>query len=745
MSAGIDRLASELQRVLDEKDSKKKTPYDTEAEVVRVDVDTVWVKIPGGVDETPAQKTINAKVGDRVQVRVSGGRAFLVGNGTNPPTDDTKANEASYQAQNAEVHAVNAEGAAADAMKSAETARIDASIAHQMAENATEEAATAHAAATSASESAAVADTNAKQAIADAAAAQTAANTAESNAQTAITNASAAQEAAATAEANAQTAITNASAAQEAAATAEANAQTAITNATNAASAASNAQADANIANSSASAALNQLGVVEDVVGVLNWVSTHATYKVSTDTSVEQGKLYFTKNGDVYTPVSNPSGDPSANNYYEIDDVTEAVSSYVSSHLSLTNDGLWVLNDSNAYKILLASDGMNVYDSSGNLVATFGQSITFNSHLVPQYIGGENAYIVFNNTTGEMTIGGSKLDISGNVTIGGNTRSLSQVLYDMQAEIDGSIESWYYSGAPTISNLPASNWTTDAQKNQHLRDLYFDTDTGKTYRWAYENNAYSWIQIEDTEASAALALAQQAKDSADSKLANVTIEYAKSTSPTVQPSTGWSTETPEWEEGMYIWQRTGKTINGTTSYTYTCIQGAQGVDGRRGGIILKTTTAPSAYTTTIDGFKPSFRIALATVKTQSGSDDVFIGDVIEYSYYHYPVGYVDDTYVYTTARQSIRGATGGKGAKGDKGNPGPEANVVISVTAIDYTAGTATLAATLYVNGVEVGSETSKTYQWYKDGVSIAEATSATYSITSASDLEALYSCAITW
>ena len=140
MSVGIDKLASELQKVIEEKDKNKKTPYDTEAEVVRVDTEVVWVKIPGGVDETPVQKTVNAKVGDTVQVRVSGGRAFLVGNGTNPPTDDTVAYEASYQAQNAEVHAVNAEGAAADAMKSAENARIDASIAHQMAENATESA-----------------------------------------------------------------------------------------------------------------------------------------------------------------------------------------------------------------------------------------------------------------------------------------------------------------------------------------------------------------------------------------------------------------------------------------------------------------------------------------------------------------------------------------------------------------------------------------------------------------------------
>lgn len=70
---------------------KKTSPYDTIAEVVRVDGKTAWVHIPGGVDETPVQLTVNAKQGDMVQIRVGGGRAWIVGNATAPPTDDTVA------------------------------------------------------------------------------------------------------------------------------------------------------------------------------------------------------------------------------------------------------------------------------------------------------------------------------------------------------------------------------------------------------------------------------------------------------------------------------------------------------------------------------------------------------------------------------------------------------------------------------------------------------------------------------
>lgn len=82
-----------------QKASRPKTQgYDTQAEVRRVEGGTAWVHIPGGVDETPVKLTIDAKAGDNVQVRVSGGKAFLVGNATAPPTDNTVANEANSKA-----------------------------------------------------------------------------------------------------------------------------------------------------------------------------------------------------------------------------------------------------------------------------------------------------------------------------------------------------------------------------------------------------------------------------------------------------------------------------------------------------------------------------------------------------------------------------------------------------------------------------------------------------------------------
>lgn len=92
--------------------------------------------------------------------------------------------------------------------------------------------------------------------------------------------------------------------------------------------------------------------------------------------------------------------------------------------------------------------------------------------------------------------------------------------------------------------------------------------------------------------------------------------------------------------------------------------GKDGADGERGTGILRVTTAPSSYTTTIGDFTPTYRIALSTVLSQAKVSKVLVGDTLAYSYYQYPIGYVDSSYVYVGTRVSIRGSTGAKGADG---------------------------------------------------------------------------------
>lgn len=90
-------------------------------------------------------------------------------------------------------------------------------------------------------------------------------------------------------------------------------------------------------------------------------------------------------------------------------------------------------------------------------------------------------------------------------------------LKELQDQVDGNITTWFYSGVPTDSNEPAKDWTTDNEKNNHLGDLYYDKGTGYAYRYSLDNATYSWIKITDNDVTQALAIANSAKDTADSK------------------------------------------------------------------------------------------------------------------------------------------------------------------------------------------------------------------------------------
>lgn len=96
--------------------------------------------------------------------------------------------------------------------------------------------------------------------------------------------------------------------------------------------------------------------------------------------------------------------------------------------------------------------------------------------------------------------------------------AMETTVNDLQGQIDGAIESWFYNPTPTLDNLPASLWTTDEDKNTHLGDLYYSAE-GRAYRFQLnsETNTYYWNEIVDTDIVKALENAKNAQDTADSK------------------------------------------------------------------------------------------------------------------------------------------------------------------------------------------------------------------------------------
>lgn len=98
-------------------------------------------------------------------------------------------------------------------------------------------------------------------------------------------------------------------------------------------------------------------------------------------------------------------------------------------------------------------------------------------------------------------------------------------LGDLQDQIDGQIETFYYDYEPTLQNKPASNWTTTEERKKHEGDLFFwkpNKETGEggyAYRFFYDSTVgkWEWVLVQDTDITKALAAAQNAQDTADHK------------------------------------------------------------------------------------------------------------------------------------------------------------------------------------------------------------------------------------
>lgn len=101
--------------------------------------------------------------------------------------------------------------------------------------------------------------------------------------------------------------------------------------------------------------------------------------------------------------------------------------------------------------------------------------------------------------------------------LNGYIDSTTKELEKIQDQVDGNITTWFFSGVPTLENNPAVEWAEEKEKNNHLGDLYYDKDTGYAYRFTLEATTYSWMKLTDSDISEALALANTAKDTADSK------------------------------------------------------------------------------------------------------------------------------------------------------------------------------------------------------------------------------------
>lgn len=163
------------------------------------------------------------------------------------------------------------------------------------------------------------------------------------------------------------------------------------------------------------------------------------------------------------------------------------------------------------------------------------------------------------------------------------------------------------------------------------------------------------------------------------------IEYAVSTSGTVRPTSGWSTNTPSVPQGQYLWTRiTWTYTDNTTEQGYIVArQGANGTNGKD-GVSVKTIT--TTYQAGTSGTTPPTGAWLPT--PPAVAENQFLWTKIEIS--------LDDGTKSTGYSVGKMGAQGQPGEKGDPGAPGTPGNGIksSSVTYQVSTSGTTTPTGT---------------------------------------------------
>lgn len=95
--------------------------------------------------------------------------------------------------------------------------------------------------------------------------------------------------------------------------------------------------------------------------------------------------------------------------------------------------------------------------------------------------------------------------------------TVTKSVADLQNQIDGQIETFYYDYEPKLNNIPASDWTTEDDKKKHEGDLFYWKSKGYAYRFFKDGDTWKWQLVQDTDVTKALQTASFAQSTANSK------------------------------------------------------------------------------------------------------------------------------------------------------------------------------------------------------------------------------------
>ena len=228
------------------------------------------------------------------------------------------------------------------------------------------------------------------------------------------------------------------------------------------------------------------------------WALSSATFTNLTSATAYYIYAKCPKNGDSGTIVLSATAK-----------TVEAEAGYYNFLVGVLNSVVTDTNGKNPGRLVSLTYGSSTINGrfirTGRIESSGGGKCYFD--LDNDEIGGVIHFVSSDGTTKNV----SDLDQIANETKNYINNTLPGIMNEIQAQLDGKIESWFQ------SSDPATNWTTTALKKAHVGDMWYSSSTKLLKRYTVSGSAYSWTTIEDQKAIDAYTAASKAQDTADGK------------------------------------------------------------------------------------------------------------------------------------------------------------------------------------------------------------------------------------
>ena len=277
-------------------------------------------------------------------------------------------------------------------------------------------------------------------------------------------------------------------------------------------------------------------------------------------------------------------------------------------YIAAANCGNWIVTDEGKLRLVRVNDTVDNEDL-GLAAMTYHIGEPYQAFSKVELNLSENLYVEAGTDTGRTLVADCPIvtTTTGETIAAAVLSALSGFIYT-PLTADGAI----LDPAMEIGDTVTVGTTTSVIATQTMRldslcasDISAPGEDELDHEYPYQSVGQRKIErkistIETTFRVEADAIIGRIEDLSETSIASVVVEYAIGTSDTTAPSTGWSTTSPQWEEGKYIWQRTVTTFADSTAQnphvvtsSPVCIQGAMGEDG-----VGITSIVPEYYLST---------------------------------------------------------------------------------------------------------------------------------------------------